>query len=77
MLIVYLIISINSFLEAARAGIQPNTMPINVETPTARRIDPILTEFLTISGVAKSTSVAMIIPRIIPIIPPSRHNTFY
>ena len=75
MLMFYLIISINSFLEAARAGIQPKTTPIRVDTPTAKITEPILTELLTISGVAISTTVAMIIPRINPIIPPSRHST--
>ena len=51
MLMFHLIISINSFLEAERAGIQPKTIPISVDTPTAKITDPILTELLTISGV--------------------------
>ena len=42
----YLMISISSFLEAARAGIQPKTMPINDETPTASKIEPSVTELL-------------------------------
>lgn len=42
----YLIISINSFLEAERAGIQPKMMPINVDTPTARMTEPRLTSTL-------------------------------
>ena len=50
-------------------------MPINVDTPTARMTEPRLTELLTISGVTRSINVAIIIPRINPMIPPMRHNT--
>ena len=45
-------------------------MPINVDTPTARMTEPRLTELLTISGVTRSINVAIIIPRINPMIPP-------
>lgn len=39
----YLIISINSFLDADLLWYQPNTIPINVETQTASKIEPRLT----------------------------------
>lgn len=36
----------SSFLAAERAGIQPNTIPINVETPTAMSTELRLTALL-------------------------------
>ncbi len=48
MLIAYLIISINSFLEAERAGIHPKMITIKVDTSTAKITEPRLTELLTI-----------------------------